>query len=344
MKKTFSIIKFDIIFWTIIFLIDIVTIYKTAEPIPSIIYSSKIILILILPVVPGIYGLSFIFKTFYLKNKYFLFWLLTLIVVFGYGFIIDYLTSLIFNDGTETNGFFSLLIYGSSYIGIKYLKISTKYKHQLKLEEEKQKNTKSLMLELEMNKAKSELELLKNQLSPHFVFNTLNTIYSLALDKSAQIPEAILKMSNMYRYILDNSDNKYVSLKKECNFIADYIDLEKLRFEEYRKINYKIKGDINNKNIAPMILITFVENCFKHGISINKSKSFVEINLNISGNNIIFEVRNSIPDKKNSLTVSSGKGIVNVKRRLEFLYPEKYDLIIKQEPNFFYVKLIIDLS
>ena len=97
MKKIFSIIKFDIIFWAIIFFIDIIGIYKTAEPIPSIIYSSKIILILMLPVVPGIYGLSFIFKTFYLKNKYLLFWLLAVIVVFGYGFIIDYLTYLIFN-------------------------------------------------------------------------------------------------------------------------------------------------------------------------------------------------------------------------------------------------------
>ncbi|MEO6347321.1 MAG: histidine kinase, partial [Aquaticitalea sp.] len=180
-----------------------------------------------------------------------------------------------------------------------------------------------------------ELQHLKMQIHPHFLFNTLNTLYGFALKKSDQTPEMILKLSNLLDYILYQTDKPKVSLIEEVNHIKDYISLEKMRFGDRLKVDFEAPLIPETTHIAPMLLLPFVENSFKHGI-LKNGQLEIDIRLKLTNHNIDFYIDNTAnTDNKDS----SGIGLENIKRRLELIYKNEYDLDIKIENEKFVVHL-----
>lgn len=193
--------------------------------------------------------------------------------------------------------------------------------------------------EAEQKRLETELQVLKGQLNPHFLFNTLNNLYSLALSKSDKTAVVIAKMSGMFHYILYECNAIEVPVSKELKLIEDYIDLEQIRYSERLSIQFDKK--IGNKNylVPPMLLYSFVENCFKHGSSPDPDLPWIRISLKVRDNNLTFEATNSVPTNKG--VNAEGFGIMNSKRRLELIYPQNHKLIIREENNEFNVRLEI---
>jgi hypothetical protein len=192
-------------------------------------------------------------------------------------------------------------------------------------------------------KLNAELLYLKAQINPHFLFNTLNSIYSLALTKSDDTASAIVKLSGMMRYVITESQHHFVSLDKEISYISDYIELQKFRLVDWVKLSYTITGDTAGKQIAPLLLIPFIENAFKYGVNAEED-SVITINILIGEQSLTLEVRNNKVQINAEAHESSGLGLENTKGRLELLYPQKHDLFIRDEKHLFFVSLKIDLQ
>lgn len=193
--------------------------------------------------------------------------------------------------------------------------------------------------ELEKEKLTSELALLKNQVSPHFFFNTLNNIYSLIEINTKEAQNAVLQLSKLMRYLLYESEKGDTKLSSEIFFVKNYIDLMKLRLSDRVKLTHSFPEDYKDFPFPPLIYIPFVENAFKHGVSY-REKSFINIGLQIEDQNIIFECTNSMVSKKEDNT-ESGIGLENARRRLQLLFPGKHKLEITQDNQVFKVTLII---
>jgi len=186
----------------------------------------------------------------------------------------------------------------------------------------------------------AELAFLKSQINPHFLFNSLNNIYSLAYQQSASTPNAILKLSEILRYMLYESNDTRVALKTEIAYLQSFIELQKLRFKSELNVNLKVIGDINQQKIMPLVLISFVENAFKHGIATDVNYP-IDILVSITNQKLLFTINNkkSYHNKDNT----GGIGMVNVVRRLELTYPNQYELNITNGTNNYYCELFIDL-
>ena len=187
----------------------------------------------------------------------------------------------------------------------------------------------------------SELALLRSQVNPHFLFNTLNNIYSLVCQKSDDAPEAIMKLSSIMRYMLYDATSDKVLLEKEIEYLQSFIQLQRIRSRQPDFAELAITGNINDKTIAPMLLIPFVENAFKHG-SRNIPHPGIKISLISEPDKIVFNVINHL--RKNTIAskdLTGGIGLPNIKRRLDLIYPGKYTLEIKEEQGIFSVTLII---
>ena len=202
--------------------------------------------------------------------------------------------------------------------------------------------------DLEKIQLETELLFLRTQISPHFFFNTLNNIYSLALSNSTKTPKVILKLSELMRYLLYETRPKRLSLEKEIMCIQNYLDLERMRFDDRLVINMDISGDIMNKKIAPILLLSFIENAFKHGANKNIGKVNIDIKFKIEDNFLYFSISNPIPSItkfKQRLNTKGGIGLKNVKKRLELGYKEDdYKLKIKEKNELFIVKLKIKVT
>jgi len=198
-----------------------------------------------------------------------------------------------------------------------------------------------LQAELLMQKKTSELALLRSQVNPHFLFNTLNNIYSLVYRKSNEAPEAVLKLSEMMRYMLYDSDSEKVSLNKEITYLHSFIELQKIRIHNKDFVEFNISGDTEGFTISPMLLISFVENAFKHG-SKNVPQPGIIINLSVDRQKMIFAVTNFMKKNESSKDASGGIGLQNIKRRLELLYPGKHSLDINSNEEVYIVKLEIE--
>ena len=191
----------------------------------------------------------------------------------------------------------------------------------------------------ETDKANAELSFLKAQINPHFLFNTLNNIYTLAITHDENAADSIMKLSNIMRYVTDDVSADFVSLENEVDCISDYIELQRLRMNEDTPINFTVKGDIRHKNIPPLILMTFVENIFKYGIS-KQEPSIIDINIDASDAGVSFFCQNKI-FIRNTETQRMGIVIKNTKQRLEHLYPGKHLLYITNDDDFFTVQLVL---
>jgi two-component system LytT family sensor kinase len=198
--------------------------------------------------------------------------------------------------------------------------------------------------ELEKEKLNSELAFLKNQISPHFFFNTLNNIYSLIEINKEDSQNAILKLSKMMRYLLYESEQGETRLSNEIEFMNNYIDLMRLRLSDKVKLNIEFPDEYDNLAIPPLLFISVIENAFKHGISY-REKSFITIDMQIDGNNVNFLCENSVvTQNEKEKNGGSGIGMENLKKRLGLLFPDKHELKIIRSPDIFHVAIKIELN
>jgi hypothetical protein len=193
----------------------------------------------------------------------------------------------------------------------------------------------------EADKARAKLSFLKAQINPHFLFNTLNNIYALAVTKDEKAADAVMKLSNIMRYVTDEVSEDFVSLEKEVASASDYIDLQKLRLNEKAKIDFKITGDIQGRKIAPLIFMSFIENSFKHGIS-SHEVSPVTIHIATDQKAVTLFCQNKIFSHLRN-TERPGIGIANARQRLQYLYANKHLLTITQEKGLYTVQLIVQM-
>ena len=198
--------------------------------------------------------------------------------------------------------------------------------------------------EMENQKLSAELFFLKSQINPHFFFNTLNSIYSLAIQKSDKTPDAIMKLSELMRYIIYESDKEIVPLKRELEYIKNYIELQRLRLMPNVKVTFAVEGNNNGKMIEPLMLLPFIENAFKHGVDYIKDCN-IKIQVSIKTDFLFFVVENpNVFQNSKKLEGSSGVGLANSKKRLNLLYPENYTLSILPSENLYRIELMLKLK
>ncbi len=199
--------------------------------------------------------------------------------------------------------------------------------------------------DLEKLQLETELRFLRTQISPHFFFNTLNNIYSLSIEKSNKASASILKLSELMRYLLYETKQKRQSLVKEIVCLQNYLELERIRYGDALNINMNVSGDIENKEIAPMLLLTFVENAFKHGANKNIGEVEINIDFKVEGEFLFFMVSNPVPavSNKNKIAdISNGIGLNNVKKRLALGYKDDdFNLEITQGTERYVIELKI---
>lgn len=300
------------------------------SPVETFPISLILILVIFLPVVPAVYLHFYLFEMFFRNKRYFPYLVSMVPVFFLYGQLIDYMLGIhLFPDdlnpyvaGELTLGGFILVATGIRYffIGI---------------------NAKNKLIEIEAKQGKAEFDSLRQQVNPHFLFNSLNNIYGLLNEDVDRAGDSLLKLSSLLRYLIYVSQKTRVSLEDEINFIDDYIGMERLRLGEKCKLNFDKNGDFSNRSLSPLLLIPFVENAFKHGSFATIDESFIQIEISIQNDRLHFNVKNSV---KGSLEkTDNGVGISNVKRRLELLLPEKHRLDITHGDGIFNVNLEMKL-
>ena len=200
------------------------------------------------------------------------------------------------------------------------------------------------LLEKEKQRVQQELKALKAQINPHFFFNTLNNIYSMSLDRDDRLPGTILQLSELMRYFLYESKEDLVPLVKEIQMLKDYLALQKIRSNDQLNVQMVIEEQIGQQKIAPLLLITFLENAFKHGAKGETGNTFINLNISMTNNLLNFSLENNkgtvdIIEK----TGHEGLGLKNVKRRLELIYAGRYDLLIQDKEASFLIKLQLQL-
>ncbi len=324
-----------ILFWSLSFLI-ITNLLKVSVEIKQIdlIYSA----IFHVPIVLIVYlNLRVLFPVFLEKGRYFFYGASVLVLItLGAGFYIilfdswiDYIFSGYYFIAYY--GFFDISLYFVIYIFVtSLLRLARGWFH---------------LQEIEKEKTLAELKALKSQVNPHFLFNSLNSIYSLARKNAPQVPEKIIQLSDLMRHVIYNSDVEFILLSKEIEMVRNYIELQNLRTSENEKINMEVIGDIEGKKVAPLIFLPFVENSFKHGLKSGAENAFVKIKLEVSGNKLSFEIENSkgkLPDTEQFK--NKGIGIENVRKRLDLIYPGACSLDILNNEKTYKVLLQLKIN
>lgn len=197
--------------------------------------------------------------------------------------------------------------------------------------------------QLRIEKQAAELNYLKSQTNPHFLFNTLNNIYSLARDKSDLAPESILRLSKILRFMLYETGGAYIAIEQELKIMSDYIALEKLRYDESLRVSFNYDVEDMKQALPPLLLIPLVENAFKHGVSETRNRPFVDIHLSVNKRQLAFIVKNSTEELPEERSVKDNIGLSNLRRQLELLYLD-YSLAVQQGQSEFTATLKINLA
>jgi len=270
----------------------------------------------------------FLLHHFFKRKKYLIYGFLLAVVIFLVGLLTN-LYNIIFLGTYDSllKNLLEVIIIIVIATAIKVVKDGFKQKLQLQ--------------EIQAWQLQTELKLLESQVNPHFLFNTLNNLYSLSLDKSERLPRFIQKLTNLMKYMFDSSQNLTVPLIKEREFIDNYLELEKLRLPGDSDIHFEVEGNLDEHRIAPMMFIPFVENCFKHGAKATTGKTFVHLLLKVANNRLVFTASNNAGSGQHSS--DSGMGLKNIRRRLELLYPGVHNLHVKRKTNIYMVRLEIRL-
>ncbi len=296
-----------------------------------------------------VYGILYIFLPGYISRKINRLVLTALLCLFVLAIAcINYLNFMLTFSISTRMGFFEKMP-GFDYIGLIWIRqivfnypavigfaLSVKLCKRWYI---KQKETEQLARE----KIKAELQLLKAQVHPHFLFNTLNNIYSFFLNDSDRAPEMILKLSGLLRYILNDCRQPLVLLEKELAMIRDYISLEQIRYGDRLNLSLHIDGHARGQFVSPLLLIPFVENSFKHGTSRMLAHPWVRLDINIRDHFLEFSLSNNKPPFVNGLQSKKGIGLANVKKRLQLLYPRAHSLMITENEMDFEVYMKVAL-
>lgn len=197
--------------------------------------------------------------------------------------------------------------------------------------------------QLRIEKQQAELNYLKSQTNPHFLFNTLNNIYALTRDKSDLAPESVMRLSKILRYMLYEASGDYIALEQEMKIIMDYIELEKLRYDESLRVNFNYDLEDMRQALPPLLLMPLVENAFKHGVSETRNQPFIDIHLSVKQRKLVLIVKNSTGNMESGKEIKENIGLGNLRRQLELLYSE-YDLSLNQEKFVFTTMLKINLA
>ena len=232
---------------------------------------------------------------------------------------------------TEEHGASSQMSY--SMMSIFFFGIIRHIYHYIKLKQSAQ--------QLRIEKQQAELSFLRSQTNPHFLFNTLNNIYSLSKDKSDLAPESILRLSKILRFMLYETGGDYISIEQELKIISDYIELEKLRYDDSLQINFYHHVEDTKQAVPPLLLIPLVENAFKHGISETRERPYIDLHLTIKNRQLVFVVKNPA-ETHNEEMVKENIGLSNLRRQLELLYGD-HSLNIEQKNGAFTAELKINL-
>ncbi|HCT31234.1 MAG TPA: hypothetical protein DIW31_11020 [Bacteroidales bacterium] len=336
-NKTINRIALHILFWLFSFFIFSYT-FKISDEVSRIdfIFSG----LFHLSIFVGVYfNLALLMPKLFNKKSY-LIYLIALVVII---LLSTLLNQLIFNRLADV--FFPSYYFVSHFefwnVGFfiaVYMLITSLLKLSASWFELQEMNNKFIRIEKE--NIKSELNTLKAQINPHFLFNSLNVIYAQAIKSSNKTPEAIIQLSDILRYVIYNSANDKVSLKTEIKLIEDYIELQKFRVDETSKIKFEHHVQNENCTIAPMLLLPLVENSFKHGIKGDFEHTFVNILLKATNSSVQFEIENNkgIDEKENK----SGIGLANIHQRLLLLYPDKHEFKIEESETLFKVKMALN--
>ena len=293
-------------------------------------------------------NLRILIPAFFKKKSFFLFFTSLFITVGLSALLIQFLLIYPLNSFVlEDDGFksfvflewFGFFFYSFVYVGITSIFSLTREWFILQ-------KISGQLKDIEKEKLEAELKVLKTQIKPHFLFNSLNNIYSLALDKSDDTATVVLQLSDLMRYILYDCNEKYVDINKELDFTKNYISLHKIRLDENTPINFIVNGHSDGHKIAPLLFEPLIENAFKHGVFGKNTDSFINIIFNFDENEQMeLIIENSYdPNWSNSKTGSGGIGIQNVIRRLELIYPQKHKIKIEKGEKAFKITLSIRLS
>ncbi len=222
------------------------------------------------------------------------------------------------------------------YVGItSLLEFSKSWFREMQLQQE--------MAELEQDKIRTELKALRSQINPHFLFNSLNHIYALAVNQSGQTAKAVLQLSDLLRYAIKHMNKDKVPLKNEIEYLSEYVEWYKSRTDHSDRIHFTRPKTPNNLMITPLLLVVFIENCFKHG-RISKPSDKIIIMLSLKETELRLTTENKIESSRELPVENSGLGLENVRRRLNLLYENKHNLDIRQNDNIYRVSLTIELE
>jgi len=328
-KFNYKIFFFHILFW-IIYFISNAYLWQTFDKTYN---ETTFYGLTRLPVkIIAVYINVYLLMRFFFQKKYFAFFILFLLNLIVTGLIQTYIST----AGSFTYQSFTQYSLPVCSVVIVSSVIAIIRQFFIKVNESKQ---------MEIEKIKSELSFLKTQLQPHFLFNTLNNIYSLTFNDSQLAGKSILQLSGLLRYVIYEAEAEKVDLQNEINHLKNYIELEKIRFANRLELSFNISGNIIDKKIAPVLLIPFLENGFKHASNKMNEKIWITIDLIVKENNLFFTVENSVFDdgKTQLQNFYSGIGLENVKRRLSLLY-ENYTLNNELKENYYHSFLMIPLG
>lgn len=317
----------NLLFWTISFIVLLRVFTRTDEVrLIDIIYTSLFHLPLLIGVV-----INQICIRYFLKNKnYTAYWTGFILSVL---FIIQIypLTFEVLADWIFPNFYFVAVYEWYEMLGIGFVYVGLSLLLHFANEWVIQQKALTRLSQLEEEQRKAELQILRGQINPHFLFNSLNTIYGEALKKSDKTPALVLKLSDMLRYAVDSIDRPTTKLSAEINYLKDFVGLQKERLDHPEYVHFSVTGDPGEHRIAPLLLINFVENCFKHGAFSDLHP--LRITIDISGSWLHLRTRNHIRSGGTSLEVSSGTGIRNAQKRLELIYPERHSLSVQHDDD-----------
>ncbi len=340
-RNIFLKIGFHLVFWAVSFYI-LLNNHASSSELSAIDYIYTA-LYLIAPVIAVYVNFYFLIPRFFQKGKYIIYILSFAVMVFLslgiHSFSFNVLTDLLFKNYYIISYLDTWQIIRTVIIFLGITTLGHLSQSWFELFESKAK-----LQEVEKEKALFQLESLRAQINPHFLFNSLNSIYSLALKNSGQTPGIILKLSDVLRYVIYESNEESVELAKELEFIGNYIELQKLRTHVAEVVRFTVNGESGRIRVAPLIFIVFIENAFKHGLKGDITNQFINIIFNITQENIEFISENNT-GKGSSIRNedNGGVGLENVKKRLDLMYPGNYSLEINQSREKYSLHLTIGL-
>jgi sensor histidine kinase YesM len=339
--KSHNIWVFNTLLWGCSFAILLFLFSGSASPSKiDYIYTTSFIFTLIIPVCINVYWLL---PSFLKKGKHLLFYalIITNLIVFSQlnTWFFNSLVNLFFSDYFFISYHNTIEIYFIFFVFFLLtilIKLAEEWSYLNRLEKE--------TLKIEKQQIENQLSTLKAQINPHFLFNSLNVLYALAIDNKTEITNAILQLSDILRYVIYNEKTQTISLDKEINLIENYINFEKNRHVNNSKISFSHQVD-NHLEIYPMLLLPLLENSFKHGLKSGVKNPYIDVHLSTNNKKLKLIISNNFKELTNNVfKESNGIGLQNIKENLAIIYPEKHHFTIENKDNIFTIHLTIDLE